>query len=226
MGELAQQRCRVERLSGADLFERYARLEAVEAAGAAVGGTRIVGLTFDPAEERFTVLSSGSKEMAMLAFWARARVIEVAVSDVMKHWPAFVAGEGDARLSAALTTICDDKNMCWVLKRKEAPDEIVHVGQHMLVFTAPDLAIRHYLEAKDLDADAPEMVAEMTSMGAVRTQLEQAGYARAGGAKSDGVWFNAPANLDAPVTLDMAGEGARGKFARETILALYSAVQR
>ena len=225
MGELAQQRCKVERLSGVDLIERYARFEAVEAAGAAVGGNRIVGLTFDPVEDRFTVLKSGSKEMAMLAFWARTRAIEAALLDVMTYWPAFVAGEGDARLSSALTTVCDDKNMCWVLKRKEALDEIVHVGRHMLVFTAPDLAIRHYLEAKDLDADVPEMVAEMISMGAVRTQLEQAGHARAGGARTDGVWFNAPANLDASVTLDMAGEGARGNFAGATLLTLFAAVQ-
>ncbi|KAJ1447626.1 hypothetical protein M885DRAFT_542118 [Pelagophyceae sp. CCMP2097] len=178
-----------ECLAGYSLVEETFNL--AESADVKETDNTVVGITVDPDPEadRWTLLSSGD-DLPHLEFFARCAKVEAALhswcslvhtmeqgDDISK---GHIADDGSTHTLSIAVQVLARHPRYWTLKI--GGDDVSSKG-YLFLFTAPDLALGHYLEARASNPHIPQMVPAQLSTGGVR-KLLRVNEAMAG------IWFN------------------------------------
>lgn len=183
----------IERVPGAQLVARMQMLARSERLD-------IAGLSLDPSPNNFAILAE-PRLLGMLQFVAAARICELALcraeqlilQAAREGAPPGLQKELAQSLHRGLT-----QPTYWVLVMLNSEQKPVTVGttssaggNFSFVFTSPDLALRHYVDAKQGNAAVPNMVVNAVPQAWLKQQSET------GLPKKDeyGYWFNAPGRM-------------------------------
>ena len=195
----------------------------IEQSYALAESTELLGVSFDPSPGRQTILGD-PYESSMLEFFSRVAKVEAALSDwgVLSRALA-ETGEGPdnmpetvvkERLLTSATQILERTRHYWILKTSdpEGRDVAIQSEGWLFLFTSPDVAARHALDAKDANPDVPHMEPHYFPTNLVRDHATQPQLA--------GVWFNPPATPPPNATL------AGNKFSNDQLKEWYALVDQ
>ena len=166
------------------------------------------GLRLDPRPEaRDLVVGDDALESTLLEFFSRVAKVEAAMSDwgVLSRALAETGGGPGGmdenttkeRLLTSATQMLDRHRDYWILKTTDPSGRAVAIQSDgwLFLFTSPDVALRHALDARAQNDAVPEMAPHRFPSTQVRDHAKTAGDQLAG------VWINPPATPPPNATL-------------------------
>ena len=196
--QVEREGCSVHPILGALLVQRLISMAANEEPH----GINITGLSLDPSPERFTVLHE-PQILQMLGFFAESVLAENALArvDAQVQRMAYQLQSGEASTREAQVHLATDLHQAfkqplyWALATLQGDGAVIvgtqsPEGNFSFIFTAPDLALRHYLDAKVGNLSVPKMVVVPIPREKLVTMLSKESET-----SYDACWFNAPGRI-------------------------------
>ena len=179
----------------------------------------IKGFSFNPNPDRFTVLAS-PHHLALFSFWSNVITTELIIPEVWKSVKKYFEERNssnyqvDSRFLSNASLLFERYELFWVLQPPTKDFNVIQTpDSYLLAFTAPDLALRYYLDISAANPKMKVLKINVVSNISIRHQFNTKNVSL------KGIWYNPPSSMDSQVVDD-----ALGKFSKEEILECYDLI--